>query len=261
MFSARCGSSMIALSVISRQNASAGTWCLISNASNFCGSSRSSKSRVDRFTDSTSCRPSSCSICQWRAASSKIQIVSTRMKPVCSANGMNCIGGTRPRVGCCQRTSASAPTTVAVSSASLGCRYRRSSPSASACRSSVSSDRVCALPASMAGSYISGPAERRLALYIATSARLSSTSASFACAGQQAMPMPAPMSTLCSSSVSGASKLCSMRCATEAASSALPPRSSTANSSPPRRATRSPPRTDCWLSRSATALSSRSPKR
>ena len=64
------------------------------------------------------------------------------MNPVFSAKGMNCSGGTSPRCGCSQRTSASAPTTAAVSSDSLGCRYKRNWPSVIAWRKSVNKDSV-----------------------------------------------------------------------------------------------------------------------
>jgi len=74
------------------------------------------------------------------------------MKPVCSANGMKAIGGTSPRVGCCQRTSASAPHTAPLAMAILGCRNSRSSWFPTARRSSLSSDRFSALAVSTAGS-------------------------------------------------------------------------------------------------------------
>ena len=182
-------------------------------ASSFSGSSRSIRSRVDRFID-TRWMPKRAIAACWRAASSKTHSVSWRTKPVCSAKGMNCIGGTSPRVGCCQRTSASAPTSAPVASATLGCRYRRSSSLSTAWRSSDSSDSVCALPLSRLASYSCAPAVWRLATYIATSARDSSVSASAACSGQQAMPRPALRSTRWSSSVSGCSKAAAMRAAT-----------------------------------------------
>ena len=56
----------------------------------------------------------------WRQAVSRTQRPSGTISPVSSASGMNAIGGTRPRVGCCQRTSASNPTTASVSRSTIG---------------------------------------------------------------------------------------------------------------------------------------------
>ncbi|NRT54668.1 hypothetical protein HNQ01_000375 [Leptothrix sp. C29] len=52
---------------------------------------------------------------------------------------MNCIGGTMPRTGSIQRTSASAPITRPPSSSIFGCRYRHSASFSTAARSSLSS--------------------------------------------------------------------------------------------------------------------------
>ena len=68
--------------------------------------------RADRLTLMTSCDPGSVSS-QARAcrqAVSSTQRPIGMIRPVSSASGMNDSGGTRPRVGCCQRTSASSPT-------------------------------------------------------------------------------------------------------------------------------------------------------
>ena len=46
----------------------------------------------------------------WRQAVSSTHRPSGTIRPVSSASGMNDSGGTRPRTGCCQRTSASKPT-------------------------------------------------------------------------------------------------------------------------------------------------------
>ena len=46
--------------------------------------------------------------------------VSGRIRPVCSASGMNSSGGTMPCSGWCQRTSASAPTTAPVGGSTFG---------------------------------------------------------------------------------------------------------------------------------------------
>ena len=130
-----------------------------------------------------------------RAVSRNTQLVSSRTKPVCSANGMKSNGGTRPRSGCCQRTSASAATTLLVASAILGCKNRRSSPWATAWRSSDSIDKVWVLAESKDGSYTCISVVRALAAYMATSARDNKASTSCACCGKQAIPMLALMST------------------------------------------------------------------
>ena len=86
-----------------------------------------------------------------RTPVASIQRVISRMKPVCSANGMNCIGGTMPRAGSTQRTSASAPSTRPLFSPTLGCRNRRSSLPSTARRSSLSSDSETLLRLSIDG--------------------------------------------------------------------------------------------------------------
>ena len=96
--SARCGSSMIALSVISRQKASAGTLVLDQQRVELLRQvlvEQVARRQVDRQRQRQPFGRAASR--QWRAASSKTHIVSMRMKPVCSANGMNCIGGTSPR--------------------------------------------------------------------------------------------------------------------------------------------------------------------
>src|SRR3990167_4008615 len=253
MASARWGSSMMALSVISRQKALASTPWRTRMSARRVLSSGSSRSRVDRLTDTRSARPWVRGSASRRATSSNIHSVSCRTNPVCSANGMNCMGGTRPRCGCCQRTRASAARPGCPCSGTLGCRYRRSSWCSTAWRSSVSSDRVCALAESNEASYCCAPLSLRLAAYMAISERLSSVSASSASPGQQAMPMPALRSTVWSSKASGSSNDWVMRNAVAWAVAASAPRSSTANSLPPRRATMLSGDGTCWRSRTAGA--------
>jgi hypothetical protein len=260
MASARWGSSMMALSVISRQKAVAATPWRCRMSSRRWLRSGSSRSRVDRLTDTRtpSARAWGCA-CQ-RAAASKTHSVSWRTKPVCSAKGMNCMGGTRPRCGCCQRTRASAARVRWPCSATLGCKNRRSSSCSTARRRSPSKVSVCALEESSAGSYICTTLSVRLAAYMAISARLSSPSASAAWPGQQAMPRAALRSTVCSFNSRGASKACTMVCAAFRARVGSAPCSSSANSLPPTRATRSGA-WDAWGRRRwATACSRRSPK-
>ncbi len=69
--------------------------------------------RADRLTDMTSGAPPGPAARQARAcrqAVSRTQRPIGTISPVSSASGMNASGGTSPRVGCCQRTSASNPT-------------------------------------------------------------------------------------------------------------------------------------------------------
>ena len=71
--------------------------------------------RADRLTDTTIGRRAgpSGSHASWppaRQAVSRTQRPIGTIRPVSSASGMKASGGTRPRVGCCQRTSASNPT-------------------------------------------------------------------------------------------------------------------------------------------------------
>ena len=71
--------------------------------------------RADRLTDTNERRAvapvaSRRQRAAWRQAVSSTQRPSGTIRPVSSAIGMNDSGATRPRVGCCQRTSASKPT-------------------------------------------------------------------------------------------------------------------------------------------------------
>ena len=65
----------------------------------------------------------------------------------------------------------------------LGCTNSRNSLRSMALRSSVSSDRLLSLDLSIAVSYTTAPSLRDLAVYIATSAMLSSASPSLPCSG------------------------------------------------------------------------------
>ena len=107
----------------------------------------------------------------------------------CSASGTNAAGGTRPRSGCCQRTSASTPVTVP-SSSTCGCRCRSSSSPATARRRSTSSASCSSTATCIAGSKkrnVFRPAD--LAWYIARSAWRSSSSTACPWASCTAMPM------------------------------------------------------------------------
>ncbi len=174
---------MIALSVISMHSVRGFIESRASSFSSLAGRSWSSRSRVDRLIANFRSSPCARNSPLRAAQRSIIQPVSTRMKPVCSANGMKRIGATMPRVGCCQRTSASAPSTPPVASETLGCRNRRSWSWSTAVRSSLSSDSDSWLAESRLGSYTRTPDCRALAAYIATSARPSSVSGSAPWAG------------------------------------------------------------------------------
>ena len=76
--------------------------------------------------------------CTWRAASRIIHWSSGTIRPLETATGMNAAGETKPRVGLIQRTSASKPVMRPVLSETIGWKYVRNSPPASAARSSVS---------------------------------------------------------------------------------------------------------------------------
>ncbi len=67
---------------------------------------------AETLTDTRTWRPSGRRACHtWtsRQACASTQRPSVTICPVCSATGMNSAGSTRPRAGCCQRTSASTP--------------------------------------------------------------------------------------------------------------------------------------------------------
>ena len=90
---------MMALSVISRQKPVRGTPYRSSKASILRGKSKSIRSRVDRLMAMRKLPPAGCSFFHSRAAASSIHRVKNRTKPVCSANGMNCMGCTMPLTG------------------------------------------------------------------------------------------------------------------------------------------------------------------
>ena len=68
--------------------------------------------RADRFTAILKGgSPSESQVANCRQAVFRTKSPIGRISPVSSAIGMNMSGGTRPRRGCCQRISASTPTT------------------------------------------------------------------------------------------------------------------------------------------------------
>ena len=73
-----------------------------------------------RKTMRNSLKPRSCHSRSWPQAWSSAHSPMAMMLPFCSASGMNWSGGTMPSSGCCQRSSASAPTTWPLRASYLG---------------------------------------------------------------------------------------------------------------------------------------------
>ena len=106
-------SSMSALSVISRQRSPGGSAQERSAATTWSAMERLRSCRAETFTDIISGRPDegwSSHRRAWAQASSSTHAPSRSTSPVSSASGMKPAGATSPRLGCCQRTSASNPT-------------------------------------------------------------------------------------------------------------------------------------------------------
>src|SRR6185369_10985703 len=88
--------------------------------------------RADRFTETNVRLPpdapsAAFSTAACRHAASSTQRPRATISPVSSAIGMKASGGTRPRVGCCHRTSASKPTTSPRRRSTSGWYCKRSS--------------------------------------------------------------------------------------------------------------------------------------
>jgi hypothetical protein len=105
---ASCGSSITAPSVTSISIIDGSTRCSASRRRNSVGSRGSITSAVETFTAVRSRSPSSVQRRAWRTTSSKMWTVSGHISSVGSISGMKRSGEIRPRLGCCQRTSASA---------------------------------------------------------------------------------------------------------------------------------------------------------
>ena len=86
----------------------------------FAGSSSSMRFRAERFTDTPRSRPRSRQRTIWRSARTITYSVVAEMSAVCSIIGMNVAGMSVPRVGCCQRSSASTPATLPVLRSTFG---------------------------------------------------------------------------------------------------------------------------------------------
>ncbi len=99
------------------------------------------------------------------------------MKPVSSAMGMNCSGGSSPRVGWLQRTRASNPCSCRSERETMGWYWRKSSERPSAQRNPLVISRRSSMRDRMDDSYTSTRfLPFSLASYMAESASLSSCS-------------------------------------------------------------------------------------
>ena len=143
----------------------------------------------DRFTATCRSCPARAQAARRRSASSSTCRVSGRIRPVCSASGMNSSGGTKPRPGgasgpaprrrppgrCAGRPSAGTPPSArGARSPRAG---RRSAPAGAGVFWSSAARRARI------------PARACLAAYMATSARWSRVCASSPCSGRAATPM------------------------------------------------------------------------
>ena len=178
-----------------------------------------------------------------------------------SASGMNSAGGMRPRPGWFQRTSASTATVSPVARSTIGWYWTISSRNFSARSSSSLRSWRRTIESRISGVKT---AKRRLppslASYIATSASRSSSSACVRALWLAAMPIERLTLSGFSPAATGIMNDWSVRLAISTAprSASSSRRTSTANSSPPSRATTSSRRTEC-TSRDATPRSSWSP--
>ena len=186
------------------------------------------------------------------------------MSPFCSASGRNCSGRSRPRCGSSQRSSASAPTVPRCSSTWLW-KCRHSCCACNARLRSLSSITRASSPACITGSKKrTVPRPAALAWYIATSARLISSSSVCSRPRNRLTPMLGVTLCACSPRRTGwptAARIFSpttAACVAAVFSLASRPTVITTNSSPPMRATVSSPRT-LASRRRPTSCSSRSP--
>ena len=108
------------LSVISSVSRPASSWRSARIAATRSDSPGVSMSCAETLIETFSSRPRAVISAAKRTPSAMTHGVISRMKPVCSANGMNSPGGTRPRVGWFQRTSPSTPTISPLVRSSLG---------------------------------------------------------------------------------------------------------------------------------------------
>ena len=141
--------------------------------------------QVDGDAEHRARRRASCAT--WSSDCSRTAVVRSRIRPESSTSGRNASGSSRPRVGCCQRTSASTPRTRERARVDLGLVVHDERPAEDRRRAAP---RACAAGPGRAASR--WPACRRsgrpgvsFAWYIAMSARRSSVDTSRPCAGKQ----------------------------------------------------------------------------
>ena len=113
-------SSSSALSVISSTSRSAGIPVLRSTSTTSSTKSSLASCCAATLTATEGWCRSLCISAPARQASRSTQLPSGTMSPLCSATGMNSTGGSSPRVGCSQRTSASKPVICCVSRSTVG---------------------------------------------------------------------------------------------------------------------------------------------
>ncbi len=114
-------------SVISSSSRSAGTPSRSSVSATSSGRFTSRRSRPLTLTATATSSPASRQARHWRTDASSTIRVSGRIRPVCSASGRKTSGVSSPRVGCCQRTSASARTMWPVRRSACGWKWTTSS--------------------------------------------------------------------------------------------------------------------------------------
>jgi hypothetical protein len=202
----------------------------------------------------------------WRAqatpwatvARSSHRVIGT-ITPFSSATGMNSAGGTSPRCGWFQRSSASHPVTSPVGRYTTGCQRSANSPRAAASRSRLEICQRSSSSVRKAGVNSRcrlGPLA--FAAYIATSASRRRSSGPVWAGPDAAMPMLTVIGNRLSASSKGSSKTEQNRRARASPPPASQSRATTTNSSPPSRPTTSVGRVRC-ASREASSRSSRSP--
>jgi len=235
--------------------------CLARQARTSVGSAESPISRPATLTATGMSKVGSTlrqrAICPHTSSTTQRVIRSDR--PLTSATPMKRSGVSRPKVGCCQRISASSPTTLPLLIATCGW-YSTTNCTLPVCTALSSWMPNCA--SRTARSWRIGLKKlnrlppSRLARYIAASAFFSNVLMSRPCSGNSATPIEAEAwvsilgtrSVRCSdSTMRAATSATSWRC-----SNAL---SSTTNSSPPRRATMPPPPTVSFTTCAADLIS------
>ena len=111
MVAGESASSISTVSVISNASVPGRSPLCSAIAATWAGNSGLTTWRPETLTDTPIAGSMSrCQAAVWRQANSRTCSPSRAISPVSSAIGMNSSGPTRPRSGCCQRTSASVDT-------------------------------------------------------------------------------------------------------------------------------------------------------